>query len=586
MKKRPGTRRFWLLAYIALASCALPCLAQEPPQPTAPNGQAAAPGPPLTVHGVVTNAATGSPLERALVTVFGDPNRGAMTDNEGRFELHGIPQGSASFMVIKPGFDRALYSDEGDGPLTIFISDSTPEIHLSLIPKNSISGHVTLSSGLPAENFSVMLLKQAVMYGHASWRSSNGVRTAPDGSFRFGALGAGSYLVRLQPELENAGVARTPCSAQAPETTPGYAEVFSNGSADFAGAEPITVKDGQSAEVNLALTQVQFHRVQIAIAGPAGGAGQGVNTTLLDSAGQEAGYPVRIGDHVVCAYLPDGSYTLVARTSQTVSYAAPNGGVVRGSTWPQQANGSPQIGVLEFSVEGKPITNLRVALAPPTATPVHVRYAPGPPKPSPNQNGEGTNEAINLMAWRVNGTQPYLSPATRVSETEYELGATAPGSYWISATSEKRGACVGAVTAGGENLANHPWVVRNNGTGTPIDVDLRTDCGKLTVTLPPGAAGQNLSGDSAVYVYVVPELDTVNEIDRMEIDQSQINPLTINGSVTIAELAPGRYRVYAMRTRQPVEYHNPAAMDQLGAGQEIELEPNGEATLTLEAVSQ
>jgi hypothetical protein len=610
MKKRPGTGKLWLFAWmtlarhrpiwtvpvwLALAACALPCRAQNTitiQEPGAAQNATAPepPGPSTTVHGVVTNAATGAPLERALVTVFGDPQRGALTDNEGRFELHGIRQGQAAFMVSKPGFEDALNSDEGEEPLSILVSDTTPELSLSLVPQNSISGHIALSTGLPAQDFGVALLRQMLMNGHAAWNRVNGQNAKPDGSFRFGNLSAGTYLVRSQPELENRSAATSACSAHAPEPMPGYAAVFSNGAADLAGAEPLTIKDGQSAEVNLALTQVPFHRVRIAIGGAASGADTAVRTTLLDGSGQESYYSVHVGNHALCAYLPDCSYTLVVRVSRNVNVmiGGPGGTSLRIDYQPG-ASGGGQTGVLEFSVSGQAVTNLRVALGPAASTPVHARYVPGPPKPNPGSGQAGSQvsgnvevvDTLNITAARVNLFQPFQNRATRESETEYELGTLAPGAYWISATAVQDGVCVGAVTAGGENLANHPWVVRENGTGAPIDVELRTDCAKLTVSLPAGAAVLNPAGNSVIYVYAVPESDTADEVERQ-----QINPLFDNGSAIISNLPPGKYKVYAARTRQPLEYHNPAAMEKLGTGQEVELEPNGEATLMLEGVPQ
>ncbi len=57
-----------------------------------------------TLHGVVRNATTGEGLPRALVKIEGDADAGALTDGDGRFEIHNIPVGPQSVTVQKPGF--------------------------------------------------------------------------------------------------------------------------------------------------------------------------------------------------------------------------------------------------------------------------------------------------------------------------------------------------------------------------------------------------------------------------------------------------------------------------------------------------
>lgn len=60
--------------------------------------------PSATVHGVVRNAITGSPLPRALVHLRGSFDAGALTDGDGRFEIPAVPLGVEELSVIKPGF--------------------------------------------------------------------------------------------------------------------------------------------------------------------------------------------------------------------------------------------------------------------------------------------------------------------------------------------------------------------------------------------------------------------------------------------------------------------------------------------------
>jgi Carboxypeptidase regulatory-like domain len=548
-----------------------------PPEPTSQPAQQG--GKMVTVQGVVTNAATGAPLERALVMSFGRQMRAVLTDNEGRFEFRDIPEGERSFAARKPGYEADNSSDEEMTPIQVNVTDSTPEVHLSLSPKNSIYGHVTLSSGMPSQGIRVSLLRKAIQDGRAVWMRDDARSVTFDGSFRFGGLRDGTYMVQTMPEFENEGAMEPACAAGAPEEMPGYAAVFSNGSAALSGAEQIKVAAGQSTEVNLGLVQTKFHRVRIALAKPAGQEWQLI-PTLHDGAGQQVDYPLRVEKTQLCVYLPDGAYMLMVRAQRMVEQQV---SLSFGSQRVRTVQRSGELaGVLEFNVDGKPI-NQRLVLTQTGTTPVQVHYSPGPPKPlttgaQGREDGGGTGPSLFLTAMRINSVGVNLEGADAVSETEYEIGPAAPGSYWISVVMARQGVCVGAVTSGGQNLGSTPWVVRGTATGMPIDVEIRTDCAKLTIEPPSLPETGDTGQRGTVFVYAVPDGDTATNPTGMQLSLSGNQPFTIEN------LTPGQYRVYAFRSQKQLEFRSPGAMERFGAGQEVTLEPNGAATLMLENV--
>jgi hypothetical protein len=548
--------------------------------PNAPAQQEQPAVPAVTVHGVVINGASGAPVSRALVTVYNNFRLAVLTDGEGRFELHGVTEGDHTFTVTKPGFGANSPFFDDMAPTSLHVSEDMPEVSFSLFPKNAIFGHVTLSSGLPAEGVNVNLLRQVIQDGRAMWASESAHQSSPDGSFRFGGLHDGAYMVQSQPEFENEHAADVTCAADAPAGVTGYAPTFSSGSTEMNSATQIQVAAGQSTEVNLALTQTRFHRVRIAVARPNAGQWE-LNQTLYDGMGQPAEYPMRVEKDEICAYLPDGEYTLIAQASRQ---SGPVSAVLRGGRL--GGNNGDLAGMLEFAVDNKP-ANLRLALSQAGTTPVHVRFVPGPPNPAQNpgagqgqENGDGGNggDLMYFTATRMNTVGLWVESAHSASEMEYEIDTVPPGSYWISAGSQRQGECIGAVTAGGTELGRTPWVARNTGTGMPVDVEMRTDCAKLTVELPPGIAGENADVRSVVFVYVVPEFDTVERPNQVA-----LVPIR-HPSATLDDITPGQYRVYAVRGQQNLELRNPAALSRLGAGQEVTLEPNGTASLVLEAV--
>jgi hypothetical protein len=578
MRARQRIGRVWLCAAVLCAAGIV--RGQEIGAPGGAPVAAVPTGPAVTVHGVVTNAATGAPLARALVQVFGGQMRAALTDGEGKFEFPAMPQGSSAFTVKKPGYGPA--NSDGDDDMAQFlvrVAEDMADLNLSLAPKNAIYGHVTLSSGMPAQGVGLMLLRRIIEDGRPMWAQAGWHTISLDGSFRFGGLHDGVYMVRSQPQFENDGAGPPSCAAGAPAKVPGYAAVFSNGSADLNSAAQINLSGGQSTELNVALMQTEFHRVQIAVARPPAGE-WGISQILYDSSGQQMQYQIRMEKDQMCAYLPDGAYTLMVVAQHRIQLDTVPDTIRNTIEMRRSAAQQGEAGILEFSVDGKPAYQ-RMALTKAGATPVQVRFSPGPPKPMTNAQGQQfgpprSQQPIFLTASPVN-SMSMQQPAVAVNETEYEIGAMPPGSYWISVVPTRGDVCVGAVTAGGQSLGHTPWVVRGTGTGMPIDVELRTDCAKLTVELSAAPGAENAGQSGVAYVYAIPESDTAENPTATQIVIGAT-------SVMFGPMTPGRYRVYAFASQKHLEFRTPGALDKLGGGQEVTLEPNGTASLMLEGV--
>jgi hypothetical protein len=533
---------------------------------------------------VVLNAATGEPLRRALVKVFGGPERGALTDGEGRFEIHGVPPGVRNFQVLKPGFREEMESETaGVSEHSVSVESGMPSLSFSITPENAISGHVTLSTGAPALGIELRLVRQIIVDGRPAWEMGEQRMTTPDGYFRFAGLADGTYLLWTKPEFDSSHATEPRCNADSPAEITGYASEFYGGAPELSGAARIVIAGGQTAEVNLALNQTSFHMVQVSLPRAPDGASWEFTQTLVDHSGQELDYPIhREKDHSLCVYLPDGSYTLLARASIEGDEESPAPGKQKGP--------KDLLGLIEFSVDGRPTQVLKVALTQAPSSTVHLHYEPAPPAAikASNQTDEreeerGDAEPLQISLVRADviaqrGTTQVQG--TQTGESTYELAAAPPGPYWIQASADRTGVCAGAVTAGGQNLARTPWVAGPSGEGMPIEVVLRTDCGKLTVQMPGTLSASDAGEGSNLHVYVVPEFDSIEGVYQNEVRQFGEH------TATFEDMVPGAYRVFAFRTARSIEFRNPAALSRLGPGQRVAIEPGGSANLVLEGVSR
>jgi len=125
---------------------------EAPPQLDDPEiGRKVGTGPPVTVHGVVLNAATGLPLPRVLVKLESVEGVGALTGSEGQFEIPGVPSGLQTFTVLKPGFRGPGDSSESSGSAdhSVLVAANMPDLAFSLAPENAQLGSGGLAPNQP-----------------------------------------------------------------------------------------------------------------------------------------------------------------------------------------------------------------------------------------------------------------------------------------------------------------------------------------------------------------------------------------------------------------------------------------------------
>ncbi len=158
-----------------------------------------------------------------------------------------------------------------------------------------------------------------------------------------------------------------------------------------------------------------------------------------------------------------------------------------------------------------------------------------------------------------------------------ELSRFTLGSEWLNTEINNPSLCMDSFSAGGANLAREPLTVAPGTSPPPMELTLRDDCAKLTLTLP-SALADFLPGEEPFYtVYVVPDFDTTADIPPMTVHPSSGASLTVDG------LTPGSYHVYTFNEPVRLEYRNQAALAALPtAGQQVTLSPGTTGNLGLE----
>jgi hypothetical protein len=547
------------------------------------------------VSGVVKNAATGEPLPRALVRIEGDAISGALTDGEGRFEIPNIPVGPQIFQVIKPGFaDRAMTGIEvspaivvapANSEHNVWVATDMPDLVLTLSPTNAIRGQISLSTGDPAEEVDVMLLRRSIQDGRAFWQTATSVRTNSDGVFRFASLADGTYAIYTEPTMDNELPANmVEAGSDRAVTRSGYASLFYPDARELSGAAKIQVSGGQVAQANILLTQEPFHLVRATLTLPGAGSAPDhpqLNVTVVIQDGQGNQLPYNgqydTATQSIQAFLPDGNYLFIVTVLR-----APIVDFGRSRSPKPGAAQGPLMGQVNFSVAGHTVTGLRIPLAAQRSNLVQLSLLRTSPQPGTNSTGNSTSQdspIVILLSQAGPGVTDGLvsSYAEGYATGPIETTYMGPGSYWVHTAIPQKGLCESSFTGGGASLAREPLILSLTGVSAPLTLSLRDDCATLKLALPTSAENLDIGEEPYYTVYVVPDFDSTADVTPITLRPSS------GGTVTIDGLTPGDYHVYTFAGHVELEYRDREALAALpNPGQTVTLTPALTTNLVVE----
>ena len=152
---------------------------------------------------VLTDTGSPQPVRRATVRLEG-AGRGARlvgTDGEGKFIFDGLPAGSYTLSVSKPGLVTTFHGSRrpGRGPGVRSPSMmARASRHIEMLPGAAITGVVTDAVGRPAPAMPVMAI---AVRGGAVVGAPSRTMTDDRGVYRIYGLAPGDYLVSVVPPV-------------------------------------------------------------------------------------------------------------------------------------------------------------------------------------------------------------------------------------------------------------------------------------------------------------------------------------------------------------------------------------------------
>ena len=526
------------------------------------------------VRGVVLDSLTHEPIPRALV----ENNYAAeLTDGEGRFELN-LPQAMQQISVRRPGYN---FRGQGQNH-AVNVGVNTPDLTFYLMPQASITGHVTLSTGEPADGITFLAYRKAIIEGRERWEVGGSASTDSEGTFRMANLATpGLWVLCSVPAQEHLAIRAVGTLAPAPSTL-GYPSTCYPGPipafGDLAPANTLTLAPGQQAEAEIALARQPFYHVAIAVPNAVGVPGVGVD--IRDPSGRtlefSAEWNAKTG--LVEVYLPSGQYYAEVR-----SQGQPSG-----------------YGRLDFRVGAAPLTGLSMVLLParPISVEVHKEFIAAANGP---QNGSITGLArgqdspgLNITLIAADSAISDMAggglsqPRGSGDPSLFQLDNAIPGRYWVL-TYPYEG-YVSSITSGGSDLSRQPLIVGPGNSTAPIQVTLRNNTGQIqcTVNTPDTtqvasygtatAASSSPPGEvKPIFLYAIPTSQSSSQIPQAQGQSSQ--------SILLPNLAPGIYRVVAYDRFQQINLSDPQQLAEIASrGQTVTVSPGSTASIQLDLI--
>ncbi len=191
---------------------------------------------------VVDDEDPARPVRRAVVTLTGAglrPNRGAITDDEGRFTLRDLPAGRFRLTAERAGFVTSIYGAKRPGrpgtDLVLSAGQRLVDLRLRLWRGAVLAGTIVSEAGRPLANTTVSAIPAREVTPAALTLSNNAQATTNEiGEFRIFGLEPGTYLVRAG----TAQAGRVEVAASAADIDAAFAALAARGARPIAIATP------------------------------------------------------------------------------------------------------------------------------------------------------------------------------------------------------------------------------------------------------------------------------------------------------------------------------------------------------------
>lgn len=513
-----------------------------------------------SISGVVHSASTGTPLDRAEITLSTAGTRGstvdtALTGENGAFRFDHLQAGRYRLEASRRGYLTSGYQ-EHEGYFTGVVTGPnlvSNGLRFELSPTAVIGGAVTDDAGEPVGGATVHLYRQDQATGETKVVNAGQEQTDDTGSWEFARLRAGTYFVAVsampwyamhsEPATINGAILPVDQQPHQPLDV-AYATTFYESGTDSDSATPIPVNAGDHVEANVSLHAVPAVHIQVRLPSPQEGHGvpmpqimQSVFGSDVPKAGNWYSWSSNGGPIIAeVGGLAPGNYMVREFGEHGESNRAMNAGLT-----------SDQSLDLSASVAGGVDVSGKVAMASGERLPNRTRVSLIPP-----DGGPALVEAVQIA-----------------QDGSFTLHTVAPGRYQLRIGSMGNRIAILQMLASGAEVQGDYVTIGSE----PVSLAASLAAGSTTIEGYARLSGKALGG---VMVLLVPR-DPNADPELFRRDQSNTD-----GSFELSRVVPGDYFLVAIENGWTLDWaRREAIAPYLASGLKVQVA--GQKTLDLPA---
>jgi len=507
------------------------------------------------VSGKVVNAVNGHPLAGAEVWFgkaedFEASEQKLLTGDDGAFAFAVSEPGKYLISGQANGFRRQGFEQHGMYVSAIVVGAelNTANLVFRLRPDGRLTGVVEDDDHEPIGGATIYLFRTDASFGIRQTSLAGQTSADDQRRYRFSHLEPGIYYLAASASpwfsglLQQADAAQNSALRRKPEFDIAYPTTFYPGVTDVASASQIALNEGEDFRADFTLNPVPALRVRVDYSNADGErpANVQLRQRIFDTEINQAGLRqlVTEGSFEIRGVAP-GRYAL-----QLVSVAPSN----------IQSQRSTLINLTE-DAEVDPESASAV-------TPIHgvVR----------KQGGLKLKEQGSVRLWNSRAGEVLESTISDKGEINFATDFLIPGTYSVYAMNGPN-SIVSSLKATGAKVAGQT-VELNGGKPVELDIEMASTLSKVKGTV---RREKNLVGGAMILL--VPEEAEIN-LGKFRRDQSDSD-----GTFTLVDVLPGRYRVMAIEDGWELEWANLALLKKrLANAKRIDIEANKSYQTVLE----
>jgi hypothetical protein len=486
------------------------------------------------ISGSVLEASNNDPVRKAIVTLTwqGAPRSWATsrTDNSGQFKFEGLPPGKYDLRAAKPGVGTAIYGATSVRELSELITledgETRAGVKLRFLHSAIISGRVLDPHGDPAIHIAVTLLTPGRNLGERVLVYYRGATTNDRGEYRFDDVAPGQYCLHAQQPPEFG--AAEPLTPQ-----------FLGGGRDSKDATILNIHGDETlAGIDFHMTSEPAVRIQ--------GRVTGVPDTLRDAAGitihlwTADEYVGNYWGNSQTTYAPDYTFNFDLRPGR---YGINAEVQIEGKSWTAS----------QFVDTSHLPGDIALALAPPLDVKGKLRI-----------EGSAGSAGLAASSFDLHLTRRGFGPrisASVAADGTFTLKQVSPGEWLLNVNPLPPGAFLKAARFGDQDIRFARMEIKP-GSEDPVSIVISTNTAQVHGQVDAG------TGDSKRAGILLAPTGQFSTLTRFYYDVAADD----SGKFELKDIAPGKYKIFALEKLAPAEFKSPEAASQLDPlGEEIEL---------------